>query len=93
MFLTLTLLHGCRDGAQEVLDALRDAYRYLTTGREWTKRKERLGYRGMTKRVDWTMEANGYHPHLHLLWFLEAELEDAKLRELRSGSRTGGGGG
>ncbi|MFC3588644.1 hypothetical protein ACFOSC_33110, partial [Streptantibioticus rubrisoli] len=81
IFVTLTVRHFARHELADLLDAIRDTYKALLSGRAWVgdrKRgaaghRDRLGIPGVVRATEVTWgETNGFHPHLHLVVLLGA---------------------
>lgn len=83
VFLTLTLRHTETDALNLTLNAALQGWSKLISGTAWTRRKERLGITGYVRATEITRGANGWHPHLHALLFLEGEPSAAQLLEFR----------
>lgn len=69
---SLTIRHKRHDGLQDSLSCLLDAWRSMTQCRSWDKvRNSVLGY---VRSIEVTFgDANGWHPHIHLLLFVKPE--------------------
>jgi hypothetical protein len=78
-FVTLTMRHGARDPLELLLRQLYGTWRKLQRRRDWTSRsgiRERIGLEGWVRAAEITYGVNGWHPHLHLLLFLESPLTE-----------------
>jgi hypothetical protein len=89
---TLTLRHSRDDSLSSVLDLLRQAWRYFSSGVWWQSRRPPLP---VVRRLEITYSAaNGWHPHLHLLCFFPSgaapDLEDWRARWVAAVKRLGG---
>ena len=85
LFLTLTLRHHQGQRLDVLLGGLLDAFRGLIRGAPWDRMKKRYGWRGQVRATEVTWgEANGWHPHLHLLAFLDRPLTVAELDQLEA---------
>lgn len=93
LFVTLTLPHRKHDSLDSTLDALLSGWRELTAQTAYKKVapgvrssagiKERYGITGFIRTTEVTYSpANGWHPHLHLLFFLDRE--DISRAEIRA---------
>ena len=69
--LTLTVPHGLGDDLPVLLEQIRDAWRRTTTGRAGKQFRKTLGIKGTIRALEVTYGKNGFHPHLHVLLFLE----------------------
>lgn len=86
---TFTVPHHRGDSLEETRELVTTAYRKVKSGSPWlgakttTGMRDKAGYSGATKVVETTYGSNGWHPHVHALWFLEEPLEEGELEELR----------
>jgi len=81
--LTLTIRHDFTIGHDlaHVRKALANVWRRVIRGAPWKRFKRQLGIWHMVRAVDLTYsEANGWHPHLHVLLFLNEPPSDDELR-------------
>lgn len=83
LLLTLTLPHDAGESLVDVLASTRAAFSALVSGRAWKGDKAAYGLRHYIRAHDVTVGANGWHPHLHLLLFLDRALADADLQALQ----------
>lgn len=78
--LTLTVRHEKRHGLVELIDGLRESWRAMQRRRRWLPVRARLV--GTITSLEITVGPNGWHPHLHLLLFLDGDggdvLEDVE---------------
>lgn len=87
---TFTAPHHRGDSLEDTRDLVATAYRKVKQSSPWfgakttTGMRDRIGYSGATKVVETTYGENGWHPHVHALWFLDKPLEDHELEELRN---------
>lgn len=85
LFLTLTLRHHRGQALEDLLGGLLDSCRAMTNGAPWVRKRDRYGIRGRIRATEVTWgEANGWHPHLHLLLFLDAPLALGDLDQLQA---------
>lgn len=97
LFGTLTLRHKRRDGLADLLAAIGPAWNRTTSGAGVTWNgskakkadreigdKARFGIRGVTRVVEIKDGANGWHPHVHFIMFLERELSPREVLDLES---------
>ena len=83
VFVTLTMRHKASDSLNVSLDAALQGWRYLLQGSPWKKQRARLGIAGYVRAVEVTWgAANGWHPHVHALLFLENEPTSGDLLQL-----------
>ncbi len=83
LLLTLTLPHDAGERLSDVLASTRGAFSTLVSGRAWQQDKKTFGLRYYIRAHDVTVGPNGWHPHLHLLFFVDGALSDAALAQLR----------
>lgn len=96
VFVTYTLPHVASDELAVLLDGMRAAWVAMNSGQGSMRVRERFAIRGFIRSYEFTYGTNGWHPHLHVLYFVDgnAELhnEDSEpLAEMRSmlGARWG----
>lgn len=78
---TFTLQHRPSDALGVVLGRLKVARRDLTSGRAAKAFNGRYGVAGSIRTLEVTHGANGWHPHLHVLLFLERDVAVESLRD------------
>lgn len=71
--LTLTVPHGIGDDVKALLSAIKNAWRRTSTGRAGKALRKLLGVSGTVRALEVTYGQNGFHPHLHVLLFLEKQ--------------------
>ena len=69
--LTLTVPHGLGDDINRMLDQMMQAWRSFTTHRAGKSALASIGRRGFVRALEVTHGKNGFHPHFHVLMFLE----------------------
>lgn len=84
LFVTFTLRHQLGDSLQRGLDAVTQAFRSVIMGAPWKRFAARHGIRHQIKAVEVTRGENGWHPHLHVLWFTDSPLSDVARAEARA---------
>jgi len=72
VMLSFTLRHKREDALIDTLTCLLDAWRSMTTCRQWDKDRERMFGYVRSLEVTWG-RANGWHPHLHVVFFVKPE--------------------
>lgn len=73
-FLTLTVRHKKTEPLKKSLDKLLKNYRQFQMSRFFQKSKAENGFIGQVKTLEITWsEDNGWHPHLHLLYFYNSD--------------------
>ncbi len=74
----LTVPHSRRDGPLSLVTDLLKAFRALCSGK-YALSALVPGYMGMVRALEVTHGENGWHPHLHVLVFTAAPLDDQAL--------------
>jgi hypothetical protein len=64
-FVTATLSHEQGDALAVSLQVLTDAWRYLTSGRQYGEERDAYSILGSIKAVEITYGRKGWHPHIH----------------------------
>lgn len=81
---TFTVPHGRQDPLRETLDLVKKAMRCMGQSRQYRSLQAELRTIGRIIATEITHgEANGWHPHLHELWFFEGAGIDVAQLELR----------
>jgi hypothetical protein len=81
MFVTLTAPHSRADRLADLLDGQSRAWTAIRKDRVFRRLYAAHGV-GWIKRLDITVGGNGWHPHLHVLLFVDADTTDAQAHEL-----------
>ena len=84
LLLTLTIRHARHDALGPRLRLLATSAHDLLKGAGWTRRQRRLGWVGAIKSLEITYGGNGWHPHAHVLLFLDRPLSAGDLDDLRT---------
>ncbi len=89
--LTLTLPHSREDKPFDLTDKLLAAYNEMTSGRtRLAAALKSYGYAGQVRALEVTVgDANGWHPHLHILLFVKKRLPGTRSEHGRSTHVTG----
>lgn len=87
-FGTLTLPHDDGEPLRATLDAVRGGWRYVQQDKAFREIKKAYGLR-FVRAIEFTYTraeqgGNGWHPHMHVLWFAEVDLTDDRLAALFS---------
>lgn len=82
---TFTIRHKSNQSLKEVLKTLDDSYHHFLNGKYGRQWREEYGVIGTVKALEVTWGVNGWHPHLHVLYFgrftqSEVEIEEASLK-------------
>jgi hypothetical protein len=79
--LTLTVPHGLGDDVASLLEQIGKAWRSTTTSRAGKNLRKLLGIRGTVRALEVTYGQNGFHPHLHVLLFLDGGFAPRAVQE------------
>lgn len=83
LFFTGTLRHHQGDQLEVTLDAILEGWRKLTAGRPWKRIKEKYQVSGYIRSIEVTLGRHSWHPHAHVLLFLDADISPDQVDELR----------
>lgn len=91
LLLTLTLRHGLDDRLEDLLNGMlgkpkrtKGALRRMQQTKEWKALKKEYGWKGSIRALEVTRgEVNGWHPHLHILIFLDEQLSPQQTDGLK----------
>lgn len=72
--LSLTVRHAWSDSFKLTLRGVANAWRRFCQGSEWKAWKARVGFEGFVRGLEATHGANGWHPHLHVLFLVRDPL-------------------
>lgn len=81
VMITLTFPHYSFQSCKELLDKQAAALADLRKGNSWDCFKNRMGFRGLIRSLEVTRGRNGWHPHTHELWFVDATLKKSDIKE------------
>lgn len=86
LFVTNTFPHGRQDDLRVLLAKLLDvAWNRYINHRQYKKARTALGYIGRIRALEVTHgEANGWHPHVHEIWFIEKPLNKTAMLALEN---------
>jgi hypothetical protein len=79
--LSLTVRHGLGDDLRQVRRGVANSFRRLINGKPWKRFCEKYGLQHHVRSVEVTHGAHGWHPHLHILFFLEVKLTQDEQAE------------
>lgn len=86
VLVTLTFSHHQGEALRPMMENMKRAITRLRSGRKWHQLRERFAWAGFVRALEVTHGANGWHPHLHELWFLpddvSAEAFGSEYRKL-----------
>jgi hypothetical protein len=78
--LTLTIPHGLGDDLNAILAGLLKAWNKTTQGLVGQRLRDLLGLRGYIRAFEVTYGQNGFHPHFHILLFLDRDWTDSGVK-------------
>ncbi|MFD1502716.1 protein rep, partial [Streptosporangium lutulentum] len=79
---TFTAPHDLGDRLRPLLGTIADGFRAVVAGRTWTAMKKRLGIVGTIRSMEVTHGRSGWHPHLHVLIYVQGDMEAAGLASM-----------
>lgn len=82
--MTLTVPHGLSDPLAVTMERLTRAMRYFGTGRPAATWRKGIGLVGTVRALEVTHGANGWHPHFHVLMFLDHDIDPVEARNAGS---------
>jgi hypothetical protein len=82
VFPTMTLAHVSGDSLAKTFGHLLAGWRFVVSSRAYKRLKKRLGIEHVCRAVEITHGFNGWHPHLHLLFFTIRPLTRAELLDV-----------
>lgn len=81
--MTLTVRHSAGDDLPQLLQGITQSMRLLQQGRDWKNFQQEFGIFGLIRAFEITHGRHGWHPHHHVLIFLDRALSDDERRSLR----------
>lgn len=72
--LTLTVPHGIGDDVNGLLTGIKKAWKATSSNRDGKALRKLLGVVGTIRAMEVTYGKNGFHPHLHVLLFLDQDV-------------------
>lgn len=86
LFMTYTFPHSREDDLRVLLRKLFDiAWNRLINHRAYKRLRKALGYVGRIRALEVTWgEANGWHPHVHEIWFVESKLSKKEMQAVKN---------
>jgi hypothetical protein len=76
--------HHLTDPLESSLAVLRSSWKKVIASRRWAEVKARNGIMGLVLAYEFTHGRNGWHPHLHPLWFHREPLDARGIFEVDS---------
>lgn len=83
VMITLTVQHHAGEPLAELVEALKDSWRRLKAGGAWLTTKERFHLVHYVSAFEIRHGQAGWHPHIHVLAFLDMPESDFKPDELK----------
>lgn len=80
----LTLPHDAGDRLEGTFDTVAKGWKRVQSGRAWQRLKDELGLCGTFRATEVTHGPNGWHPHVHVLFFFERLPSASTLARLES---------
>ena len=80
LLLTLTTQHSFGESLDEVWSAVQESWAYMTGHYRYRKLRDRLGI-GFVRAVEVMHGYNGWHPHLHVLLFVDTPVDPFDNRD------------
>jgi len=78
--LTVTIPHGLGDDLETITNQLLKAWKKTTQGRVGSSLRDLLGLVGTIRASEVTYGQNGFHPHFHVLLFLDKDWTDSGVK-------------
>lgn len=72
--LTLTVRHALGDDIRALRKGVANAWRRVQAGKAWLELREAVGVVGSIRALEITYGANGWHPHLHVVFLTKKPL-------------------
>lgn len=87
MLLTLTIPHGLGDDVNDMTDKLNESWASIKRNRAGKALRDAIGLAGTIRASEVThglhsKANNGFHPHLHVLLFIESDLRPSEIQAL-----------
>lgn len=87
MMVTLTIRHSHGDDLEQLRRGLAEAWRKMRSGNPWKRIERQWGIRHYIKAMEVTHGPNGWHPHLHVIFLMDAPIAEQRWRKDRRGVR------
>lgn len=88
VFFTGTVRHHAGDALEDSLGYVLDSWSRLRRNKSWRTMKERYGIAHYIRSIEVTgnfsAEGHGWHPHCHVLLFLDGDVSDEQIENLRA---------
>lgn len=83
VMMTLTIRHSACDDLRTLLDGITRSIKELQQGNPWLKIQKKFGIFGLVRAFEITHGQHGWHPHHHVLIFLNRPLSGEEMKALR----------
>lgn len=83
LMLSLTVRHGLGDDLRTIRAGISEAFKGVINGNPWKRFKAKFGFQYQVRALETTHGRHGWHPHLHVLFFLETPLSETELESAR----------
>ena len=80
--MAFTAPHHFGQDCKDLKDRISGSWKKLLAGDPWQRIKEQFGIEGYIRALEVTHGKNGWHPHLHVLFFTETSLTELEERDL-----------
>lgn len=84
VLVTLTVSHSRHSDVSFLAENVPKAFGRMLSSRSGENLRHSLGLKGHIRALETTMGSNGFHPHLHVLMFIDSNLSADKVHELVS---------
>lgn len=85
LFFTGTVRHRKTDSLDTTLGGLLGAWAALVKTGAWKRKKEKFGISGYVRAVEITYGAHGWHPHIHVLLFIDrTDISEAEIEAFQA---------
>ena len=81
-FITFTVRHGIGDDLKDILKKMQKSFAGITGGRWAAEIKEKIGRVGYIKVLEVTYGENGWHPHFHVLLFVNKQQTAKQIEDI-----------
>lgn len=82
VLVTLTVSHGVGSDVRFLADKVPKAFTSMWQGMAGQNLRQSLGLKGYIRALETTIGKNGFHPHLHVLMFIDPQLTTQQVHDL-----------
>ena len=83
-FVTFTFPHNRTQELNDSMEKLALAEKYLKSGKGWSLIEDKFGILGTIRNIEVMLGLNGWHPHIHSVFFLKDGHKGVDLEALRA---------